>query len=66
MPPKIDSDNGRRITKPNLILYGLARGIPFHAIRYAAWGPLRDIIEKVDYMAKTQDNVSIATNPPSY
>ncbi|TEY77324.1 hypothetical protein BOTCAL_0056g00330 [Botryotinia calthae] len=66
VPPKIDFDIARRIIKPNLIPYGLARGIPFHTMRYAAWDPLRDIIDKADYMARMQANGSLAINPPSY
>ncbi|TGO12200.1 hypothetical protein BTUL_0093g00220 [Botrytis tulipae] len=62
VPPKIDFDIGRRITKPNLIRYGLTRGIPIHNIRYASWGPLRNIIEKFDYMARTQANGNPAIN----
>ncbi|TGO47865.1 hypothetical protein BCON_0260g00010 [Botryotinia convoluta] len=64
--PKIDFDIGRRITKSNLIRYGLARGIPIHNMRYASWGPLRNIIEKFDYMARAQANGNPAINPPSY
>ncbi|KAF7905358.1 uncharacterized protein EAF01_005879 [Botrytis porri] len=66
VPPKIDFDIGRRITKPNLILYGLARGIPIHRMRYVSWGPLRNIVEKFDYMARRQANGNLAVNPPSY
>ncbi|KAF7932685.1 uncharacterized protein EAE98_003984 [Botrytis deweyae] len=66
VPPKIDFDIGRRITKANLIRYGLTRGIPIHNMRYASWGPLRNIIEKFDYMARTQANGNPAINPPSY
>ncbi|KAF7882530.1 uncharacterized protein EAF02_005893 [Botrytis sinoallii] len=66
MPPKIDFDIGRRITKANLIRYGLTRGIPIHNMRYASCGPLRNIIEKFDYMARTQANGKPAINPPSY